>query len=208
MKSVHLYVFDTLSDWEPAYAVAGINNPAFQKQPGRYGVKTVGVNTDPVTTVGGITILPDTILQELDPAQSAMLILPGGEGYDGGGHREALEKAKEFLARDVPVAAICGATAGLARAGLLDAVRHTSNAAVYLQMTGYAGVALYQNRPAVTDGNVITAGATAPIDFAREIFRRLGLYSEEVLAAWYGLYSTGDPEYFFQLQKLAAPSAE
>jgi putative intracellular protease/amidase len=208
MKTVHLYVFDTLSDWEPAYAVAGINNPAFQKQPGRYGVKTAGATTDPVTTVGGIAILPDITLRQLDPAQSAMLILPGGEGYDNGGHREALEKAKEFLARDVPVAAICGATAGLGRAGLLDAVRHTSNAAVYLEMTGYRGRALYQNDRAVTDGNVITAGVTAPIEFAREIFRKLGLYSDEVLTAWYGLYSTGDPQYFFQLQKLAASSPE
>jgi putative intracellular protease/amidase len=208
MRIVHLYVFDTLSDWEPAYAIAGIHNPAYQKNPGRFGVKTVGVNADPVTTIGGLTILPDTALEQLDPAQSAMLILPGGEGWDGGGHREALGKAKEFLARDVPVAAICGATAGLARAGILDAVRHTSNAAVYLQMTGYPGAALYQNEPAVTDGNVITAGATAPIEFARQIFLKLGLYADDVLEAWFGLYTTGDPEYFFRLQKLAAPPSE
>jgi putative intracellular protease/amidase len=206
MQIVYLYVFDTLSDWEPAYAIAGINNPAFQREPGRFCVKTVGVTADPVTTIGGLTILPDIILDQLDPAHSAMLILPGGEGYDGSGHREALQKAKEFLVRDVPVAAICGATAGFARAGILDAVRHTSNAAVYLQMTGYAGVALYQNEPAVTDGNVITASVTAPIEFAREIFRKLGVYTEEVLAAWYGLYSSGDPKYFFQLQKLADSS--
>ncbi|HEY5118462.1 MAG TPA: DJ-1/PfpI family protein [Anaerolineales bacterium] len=208
MQIVYLYVFETLSDWEPAYAIAGINNPAFQKEPGRFCVKTVGVTADPVTTIGGLTILPGITLDQVDPAHSAMLILPGGEGYDGGGHREALQKAKEFLARDVPVAAICGATAGMARAGMLDAVRHTSNAAVYLQMTGYHGAALYQNEPAVTDGNVITAGATAPIAFAREIFKKLGLYSDDVLAAWFGLYTTGNPEYFFRLQELTAPPSE
>gem|GEM_PF-5819719 len=26
-ETVHVFVFDTLSDWEPGYAVAGINNP-------------------------------------------------------------------------------------------------------------------------------------------------------------------------------------
>ncbi len=31
--TVHLFVFDTLADWEPGYAVAGINDPAFQLQP-------------------------------------------------------------------------------------------------------------------------------------------------------------------------------
>jgi site-specific recombinase XerD len=36
-----------------------------------------------------------------------------------GGNTEAVEKAREFLAAAVP--AICGATAGLARGGLLDA---------------------------------------------------------------------------------------
>ncbi len=31
MTPVHLFVFDTLADWEPGYAVAGINNPRFQE---------------------------------------------------------------------------------------------------------------------------------------------------------------------------------
>ncbi len=58
-ETVHVFVFDTLSDWEPGYAVAGINNPMFQLQPGRYVVKTVGANMQPVETMGGITVLPD-----------------------------------------------------------------------------------------------------------------------------------------------------
>jgi hypothetical protein len=55
-RIVHLFVFDTLSDWEPSFAVAGLNNPAFQATPGRYQVKTVGVSTQPVTTIGGLTL--------------------------------------------------------------------------------------------------------------------------------------------------------
>jgi putative intracellular protease/amidase len=68
-----------------------------------------------------------------------MLILPGGTARDEGKHRVAAEKARQFLAADVPVAAICGATAGLARAGLLDDKRHTSNARDYLQASHYGG---------------------------------------------------------------------
>jgi hypothetical protein len=30
-RGVHLFVFDSLSDWEYGYAVAGINNPQFQR---------------------------------------------------------------------------------------------------------------------------------------------------------------------------------
>lgn len=44
--------------------------------------------------------------------------------------------ARRFLDAGVRVAAICGATAGLARASLLDEGSHTSAAAEYLAATG------------------------------------------------------------------------
>ena len=200
-KTVHLFVFDTLSDWEPGYAVAGINNPAFQLRPGQYRVQTVGIGNEPVTTIGGLTVLPDMKLDELEPAQSAMRILTGGTAWDEGKNAEAVDKARAFLAAGVPVAAICGATFGLAGGGLLDDKRHTSNAREYLKATKYRGEALYQNEPAVTDGNLITAGATAPIEFAYRIFERLELYSTETLEAWRGLFKTGDPAYYAALIK-------
>jgi putative intracellular protease/amidase len=196
---VHLFVFDTLSDWEPAYAVAGINNPVFQSNPGRYGVRTVGLTADRVMTVGGVTVLPDMALDALEPAQSAMLILPGGMTWDEGGNTAAVEKAKDFLAAGVPVAAICGATAGLARGGLLDDRQHTSNARDYLRVANYRGEALYLDQAAVTDGDLITAGGAAPLEFAREVFRRLKVYNTATLDAWYGLFKTGDPEFFYAL---------
>ena len=117
---------------------------------------------------------------------------------------EAAQKAKEFLASGVPVAAICGATAGLARAGILDDRRHTSNALAYLEITNYQGAALYQDEPAVTDGHLITAGSTAPLDFAYHIFKKLDLYAPETLEAWYGLFKTGEASYFFKLMALSS----
>ena len=195
--TVHLFVFDTLADWEPGYAIAGINDPNFQLQPGRYRVRTVGRDRTPVTTAGGMTILPDMAAADVDPAESGMLIIPGGETWDqDGGVPEAVEMARAFLAAGVPVAAICGATAGLARGGLLDDVAHTSNDAGYLRASGYGGAALYRSEPAVTDGNVITAPGTAPLEFAREIFRKLELYDARMLDAWYMLFKTGDPSHF------------
>ena len=200
-QTVHLFVFDTLSDWEPSYAVAGINTSTFQKQPGRFRVKTVSLDDQPIITAGGITVLPNMTLDKLDPEQSAMLILPGGRHWDDGKNMEAAAKAKGFLAAGVPVAAICGATAGLARAGVLDVMRHTSNAPEYLAATRYLGGALYQNEPAVTDGKLITAGATGALEFAREIFKLLGVYGAEKLDAWYGLFKTGNPAFYGALMQ-------
>jgi putative intracellular protease/amidase len=201
-QTVHLFVFDTLADWETGYAIAGINNPDAQTHPGRYQARTVGLTNQPVTTIGGVRILPDLTLDEVEP--DALLILPGGEAWDAGKNGEILELAQRCLETGTPVAAICGATAGLARAGILNNKRHTSNALEYLQAIQYQGAALYQNQPAVTDGDVITANSSAPIDFAYHIFKKLDLYEAQVLEAWYGLFKTGDPAYFATLQQLTA----
>ena len=99
----------------------------------------------------------------------------------------------------MPVAAICGATAGLAAAGLLDDRAHTSNAREFLESTGYGGGERYRAEGAVTDGDLITASGTAPVDFAHEIFARLGLYEPATLAAWYKLYGQGDPAGYVEL---------
>ncbi len=198
-QTVHLFVFDTLADWEPGFVVAGLNNPEGQKVPGRYRVRTVAATPEPITTIGGVRIQPDFSLHEVKPEASAMLILPGGESWDQGGNVEAVEKAKAFLAWGTPVAAICGATAGLARGGILDTRKHTSNAPEYLAATGYRGAHLYQATDVVSDGGVTTASAMMSLEFAREIFARLDVYEEKVLEAWYGLFKTGDPKYYAAL---------
>jgi len=200
-KDVHLFVFDSLSDWEAGYAIAGINNPQFQKNPGSYRVRSVSLRKAPVVTIGGIRIQSDLALEGLFPTDSAMFIMPGGTAWDEGKNTEAIEVARTFLNSGVPVAAICGATGGLARGGLLDTRRHTSNAREYLAATQYLGAELYEDAPAVTDRNLITAPAMAPVDFAYHIFRRLDIYAPAVLEAWYGLFKTGRAEYFGALMK-------
>ena len=202
-QDVYLFVFDSLSDWEPGYAVAEINSPELQVNPGRFRIRTVALRRTSVLTMGGIRIEPDLTLDSLSPENSAMLILPGGVTWDSGQNMETVDVAAAFLNAGVPVAAICGATAGLARGGLLDHRRHTSNAPEYLAATQYQGALLYEDSPAVTDDNLITASGIAPVDFALHIFRCLDLYRPPVLDAWYGLFKTGKPEYFAALMQAA-----
>lgn len=201
---VHLFVFDSMADWESALAIAAINNPQFQQAPGRFRVVTVGLTRDPVTTMGGVRILPDIALSDLSPVASAMLILSGGESWEAGVNQPAVEVARAFISTGVPVAAICAATVALARAGLLDNRRHTGNDRESLAVTGYAGRGHYTNAPAVTDKHVITASGVAPIDFAREIIRILNLYNSEALEAWYALFKHGDTARFYDLVRSAA----
>lgn len=201
MQPVYLFVFDGFSDWEAAYAIAGINNPQFQSAPGRYCVQTVALQNTSVRSAGGLRIMPDITLEQITPEGAALFILPGGMAWDAGLNGEAVEAACRFLQAGVPVAAICGATAGLARGGLLDHLRHTSNAREYLATTQYRGGALYEDAPAVNDSGLITASGLAPVDFAQQIFRQLNLYHPAVLDAWYGLFKTGQAEYFAALMQ-------
>ena len=75
---------------------------------------------------------------------------------------------------------------------------------MYLQALNYRGEAFYQDQLVVTDGNLITANATAPVDFAYHILKKLQVHSPRVLDAWYGLFKTSDPAYFFEWQQAEA----
>src|SRR6266576_774751 len=112
--------------------------------------------------------------------------------------------ARRFLAAGVPVAAICGATFGLALEGLLDDRAHTSNAAEYLALSGYAGGDRFVAEPAVVDGDLITASGVAPVHFARAIFERLAVYTAGVATSWFKLYGDRDPAGFYELMAVPA----
>jgi len=195
-QDVHLLVLDTLADWEPGFAVAHLNSPA-PGMPSKYRVRTVGLSREPAVTKGGLRILPDLTIEELSPSSSALMILPGADIWMDAKTDPALKKAAELVKAAVPVAAICGATAGLARAGLLDERRHTSNAPEFLAATGYAGARHYVNEPVVEDDGVITAPATASLELAKHLLGKLEVYSKSALEAWYALYRTGKPEHYF-----------
>ncbi|MFP5230639.1 MAG: type 1 glutamine amidotransferase family protein [Acidobacteriota bacterium] len=191
-QTVHLYVFDGMADWEAAFAIAGINHPRFQREPGRFRVRTVGQTPAHIATMGGVRIQPDLALDDLNPTGSAMLILPGGESWEREANPALIRKVDDFLGTGIPVAAICAATLALARAGFLDNRLHTSNSADYLRATGYRGASLYRNIPAIADGHLITASGAAPIEFAYQIFGMLGVYTDPMLDAWFALFRQGD----------------
>jgi len=200
--TVYLYVLDTMADWEVGYLTAELNSGRyFKKGPEPYKVVTVGLNKEPITTMGGLRILPDLDLNECSDENTNALILPGGDTWTEQIHDPVLEMAEEYLNKGIPVAAICGATFGLARKGMLDTRKHTSNDLEFLKMIcpEYKGGDFYQYEPAVTDGNLITANGTAPLEFSLQVLSALDLFNKKTLDAWYQLYRTNKPEYFFEL---------
>ncbi|MEV2211040.1 DJ-1/PfpI family protein [Streptomyces sp. NPDC050997] len=198
-KPVHLAVYDTLADWETGHATAYLARAGYE-------IRTVGPSRASVTSVGGLRIQPSCALADVRPQDSALLILPGADLWDTSsvGLAPFARKARAFLDAGVPVAAICGATAGLAREGLLDDRDHTSAVSFYLAATGYTGGERYVETDAVSDRGLITAGPTEPVAFAREIFRLLGVYEGEVLDAWYRLFHDSDAAAYAVLERAGA----
>jgi putative intracellular protease/amidase len=201
-RTAHVALYDTFADWELGHLLAELHTGRFTGT--RFDVVTVAESRDPITTMGGVRMVPDALLADLDPADSDILVLAGAELWDAGGGAAFAAAAGRFLDAGVPVAAICGATAGLARAGLLDERRHTSAAAEYLAATGYAGGDHYVDERTVVDGDLITAGPQSPVQFATAVLHRLGLASDRTLEAYEALFHGGDPAAFPVLMQAQA----
>lgn len=203
MNRAHLAVYDQLADWEAGHLLAELRTGRFAGTP--WEVVTVAERPGTVTTMGGLRIQPDLVLADLHPAASGLLVLPGSELFDAGEGAVWAEAARAFLAAEVPVAAICGATAGLARGGLLDERRHTSAAADYLaHQPGYAGGDHYVEQRAVADRGLITAGPQPPVQFARATLAELGRANETVLDAYERVFHAGDASAFPVLMQAQA----
>ncbi len=208
MFTVYVYVLETLADWELGYVTAELNSGRFFKKgaPG-VSVKTVGISKRPVKSMGGLTIIPDCVIDDITVNEKSVLLLPGANTWDSPEHSIIIEKAGEFLSAGAMVCAICGATAALANAGLLDQRPHTSNGAGYLEMVSpcYRGQNFYVDEPSVAERNLITASSTGALLWAKQIIERLNIFQPDTLDAWYAYFSTGEAQHFFALmQSLSA----
>lgn len=191
-RDVYLYVYEGMADWQVAYVAAGIGESRIQRKPGRYDLRTISVRSTPVTTIGGLRVVPDLTLEAVFPETAAMLILPGGGGWEEGTNTRAAALAGRLVKAGVPIAAIGEATLGPARIGLFDNARHTSNSKAYIARTGYQGGDYYREGPTRRDGNLLTGAGYAPIEFAALVFECLDLFDPAVLATWVKMHKTGD----------------
>lgn len=185
--NVYVFLFKGFSDWEISYLT-----PELEKSD-KIELKYFSIDGKSVRSMGGLNIMPDYAIDQIDSSQISVLILPGGSAWENNaiiGIDEILEKLN---ADNKTIGAICGATIHLARRGFLDNTKHTSNALFYIQnfAKNYKGNNNYLDQLAVTDKNLITANGIAPIEFAREVFKKVELYSENEIEKWFQLFKNG-----------------
>ena len=204
MTTVYVYVMNTMADWEIGYCLAELHSKMFFRKDAReISVKTVSLSKEPVKSMGGLTIVPDLTIKDVQANKDNVLILPGSDRWSESENSPILGIAKQFLEAGGLVAAICGATVALANIGILDNKKHTSNGADFLNMfcPEYMGTDHYIDKPAVRDGNLITAAATGALDMTRLILEYLDLFAADTLEHWYAYFSTGNADEFFAMMQ-------
>src|SRR5450759_3510958 len=123
----------------------------------------------------GYEVAVDMTLDEVNPDDYAILILPGGAApalvrKDP----KSLEIARSFFTRIKPVAAICHGPQILISAGLLQGRHVTCYKSVADEIKGVG--ARYEDREVVVDGNLVTSRQPADLPaFMRETMKQLEL---------------------------------
>ncbi|WP_134682763.1 type 1 glutamine amidotransferase family protein [Brevibacillus migulae] len=189
MKEVLIFVTDGFADWEASYVSAELNKPE-----SGYQVKTIAIDAGPKKSMGGLTVLPDYVLEGYAVHdQLAMLILPGGTGWGEEKNQQAKKLVAQCVAHSVPVAAICDATTFLGRHGFLDDQPHTGNSLPYLQANApeYQGQSHYIEAQSVSEGNLITANGSAAVEFGKQILERLQVLKQDELEQWFAIFKHG-----------------
>jgi len=186
-KKVLIFLFDGFADWEIAYLTPEINkNKEFE-------LIYFSKDGQPVSSMGGLTILPNTSLKEVDTKEVDMLILPGGDAWEKDTNTEIEPIVKALFSSRKGIAAICAATTYLGKLGILNHLKHTSNDLNYLQGIApqYTGAENYINSLAVSDKHIITASGLGAIEFTKEIFEKLELFGSTTIEKWFQVFKNG-----------------
>lgn len=173
------------ADWECAF-ITGIGRAYYGLE-----IRIFSPDGAPIVSQGGLQTTPDEALENLTPDAFDILVICGGGIWETEQAPEMSHLVDGFLEADKHVAAICGATLALAKAGVLDDRKHTSNALEFLAKGAkpYRGMSHYVNTvTAIEDQRIITAPGHAPAHFSAAVFKAAGI-DENTIAEFLGMLS-------------------
>lgn len=147
---------------------------------------------DPETSIGGILAAADYRFDDPVLSDADLFILIGSDEWSKGENPAISSLLRQAFADGKPIAAICAGTTALARAGLFEGRKHTSNGKDWLEgvVPGYAGSEHYVDTPkAVSDGKVVSASGLAPVTFAAAVARLVAPEAEDLIAGYEAMFA-------------------
>ena len=98
MFTIYVYVLDTLANWELGYITSKLHSGRFfKKDAERVSLKTVSYSKDPIRTMGGLTVVPDCMIDDIAVKETSVLLLPGADTWNDPKHGAIIKKANELL---------------------------------------------------------------------------------------------------------------
>lgn len=164
-----MFVYDSMVELEIGLIAMLINDC--------YGLATVGIEKKMATSWGGLSIMPQYSIDEIDVSNHSALIIPGGKPEKYQDARNFFDLIKRFDEQDKIIAAICGGPAALAYAGVLKDKKYTTS----LNINEYPCFSPqnFIDEKVVVDKNIITAQGNGFIEFAHVIGKKLGIFKNE-----------------------------
>jgi putative intracellular protease/amidase len=168
-KTIGVLFIDRFADWE--YGLLAASAVEW------FGARALSLTPDgkPVTSASGFLLTPDRSAKvDENTDLDAIAVIGSDQWVDDPPEISGLLTA--IAMRGGVVGGICAGTLALARAGLFDKAKHTSNGRDWIneKEPGYAGAQNYQDVPhAVADGRIASAPGSAPGTFALAYLKTL-----------------------------------
>jgi putative intracellular protease/amidase len=124
----------------------------------------------------------DQLVRDVNVDNIDLLVIPGGEPALLVGSQELKCFIEQLLARNKKVAGICGGAAVLAGQGFLKGRKCTglaSGVAPGSRYEPYFSGSTLSEQHVIVDENIITAQGQAYVEFAVELARQMGLYTNQ-----------------------------
>ncbi len=169
-KTLAILLIDDFADWEYPLLAASARQ--------WFGIETrfFTPSRKAVTSMAGLRFSDGEPIASIDLNEGDAIAIIGSDGWTDGSAPDIAADLQLWAAKNIVVGGICAGTLPLAKAGIFQKHRHTSNGADWITQNAgaYHGADLYQDRPhAIRDGNVVSAPGSAPGTFAIEMLAAL-----------------------------------
>jgi putative intracellular protease/amidase len=169
-KTIGFVFIDKFADWEFGLLSGSATD--------WFAARAVALSplTGQVRSIGGLKLVPERGVGTEENSDLDAVAVIGSDTWPSEDAPDIAPLLHATLARGGIVGGICGGTLALARAGIFEDRRHTSNGAGWIEskIGDYPGSSLYQDVPyAVRDAHIVSAPGSAPGTFTTNFLEAL-----------------------------------